>query len=120
MALPPRLILSDLSALRRIPVELPPVDLPQTTLAVPTAALSGGGGNAGGGAGGRGTGPRAAAGVGGGAGTGDEARYIFPASPRAAILPPLARGSRSVAGRTYHVKVWGSVEGRVPRVDVGA
>ena len=118
MALPPRLILSDLSALRRIHVELPPVDLPQTTLVVPTAALGGGGGNAGGGAGGRGVGPGAAAGVGVGSGTGDEASYIFPASPRTAILPPLAGVPGSVAGRTYRVKFWVSVEGRVTRVDV--
>ena len=118
MALPARLTPSELSALRRIHVELPPVDLPPTTLAVPTAALGGGGGNAGAGAGGRGTGPGAAAGVGVGSGTGDEASYIFPASPRTAILPPLAGVPGSVAGRTYHVKFWVSVEGRVTRVDV--
>jgi len=118
MALPPRLTPSDLSALRRIHVELPPLELPQATLPVPTAALSVGGGNAAGGAGGRGAGPGAAAGVGVGSGTGDEASYIFPASPRTAILPPLARVPGSVAGRTYHVKFWVSVEGRVMRVDV--
>ena len=118
MALPPRLTPSDLSALRRINVELPPLELPQATLTVPTAALSVGAGNAAGGAGGRGAGPGAAAGVGVGSGTGDEASYIFPASPRTAILPPLARVPGSVAGRTYHVKFWVSVEGRVTRVDV--
>ena len=117
MALPPRLALSDLSALRRINVELPPLELPQATLPVPTtAALGGGGGNAGGG--GRGTGPGAATGSGVGSGTGDEAGYIFPASPRTAILPPLAKVPGSVAGRTYRVKFWVSVEGRVTRVDV--
>src|SRR6266516_475120 len=47
-----------------------------------------------------------------------EAGYIFPASPRTAILPPLARVPGSVAGRTYHVKFWVSVEGRVTRVEV--
>jgi len=118
MALPPRLALSDLSALRRIHVELPPLELPQATLPVPTVALGGGGGNVGGGAAGRGTGPGSAAGVGLGSGTGDEAGYIFPASPRTAILPPLARVPGSVAGRTYHVRFWVSVEGRVTRVDV--
>jgi hypothetical protein len=118
MALSPRLTLSDLSTLRRIHVELPPLELPQATLPVPTVAPSGGGGTAGGGAGGRGTGPGAAAGAGVGSGTGDEASYIFPASPRTAILPPLARVPGSVAGRTYHVKFWVSVEGRVTRVDV--
>ena len=117
MALSPRLSLSDLSALRRIHVELPLLELSQATLPVPTVALGGGGGNAGGG-GGRGTGPGAAAGVGVGSGTGDEASYIFPASPRTAILPPLARVPGSVAGRTYRVKFWVSVEGRVTRVDV--
>ena len=117
MALPPRLALSDLSALRRINVELPPLELPQATLPVPTtAALGGGGGNAGGG--GRGTGPGAATGSGVGSGTGDEAGYIFPASPRTAILPPLAKVPGSVAGRTYRVKFWVSIEGRVTRVDV--
>jgi hypothetical protein len=121
MTLSPRLALSDLSALRRIHVELPPLELPQATLPVPTVALGGGGGggggNAGGGAAGR-TGPGAAAGVGVGPGTGDEAGYIFPASPRTAILPPLARVPGSVAGRTYRVMFWVSVEGRVTRVDV--
>ncbi len=117
MAVPPRLALSDLSALRRINVELPPLELPQATLTVPTTAvLGGGGGNAGGG--GRGTGPGAATGSGVGSGTGDEAGYIFPASPRTAILPPLANVPGSVAGRTYRVKFWVSVEGRVTRVDV--
>ncbi len=118
MALSPRLTLSDLSALRRIHVELPPLELPSATLLAPTVTPSGGGGTAGGGAGGRGTGPGAAAGAGVGSGTGDEASYIFPASPRTAILPPLARVPGSVVGRTYHVKFWVSVEGRVTRVDV--
>src|SRR5438034_9484778 len=118
MALPARLTPSELSALRRIHVELPAFALPQATLPAPTAALGGGGGNAGGGAGGRGTGLGAASGAGVGPGTGDEAGYIFPASPRTAILPPLARVPGSVAGRTYHVKFWVSVEGRVTRVDV--
>src|SRR5438034_11659715 len=109
MALPARLTPSELSALRRIHVELPAFALPQATLPAPTAALGGGGGNAGGGAGGRGTGLGAASGAGVGPGTGDEAGYIFPASPRTAILPPLARVPGSVAGRTYHVKFWVSV-----------
>jgi len=120
MALPARLTPSELSALRRIHVELPAFALPQATLPALTAALGGGGGggggNAGGGGGGRGTGLGAAAGV--GPGTGDEAGYIFPASPRTAILPPLASVPGSVAGRTYHVKFWVSVEGRVIRVEV--
>ena len=115
MALPARLTPSDLSALRRIHVELPPVELRQTTLPPPAAAQ---GGNVGGGGGGRVTGLGTTGGVGVGSGTGDEASYIFPASPRTAILPPLARVPGSVAGRTYRVKFWVSVEGRVTRVDV--
>jgi len=120
MASPPRLTLSDLSALGRIHVELPPVALPLAALPLPTAALGGGGGagGAGGAVGGRGTAIAAVAGAGVGSGTGDEAGYIFPASPRTAILPPLARVPGSVAGRTYRVKFWVSVEGRVTRVDV--
>src|SRR5256885_16509695 len=82
MALPARLTPSELSALRRIQVELPAFALPQATLPAPTAALGGGGGNAGGGAGGRGTGLGAASGAGVGPGTGGEAGYIFPAAPR--------------------------------------
>jgi len=120
MALPARLTPSELSALRRIHVELPAFALPQATPPALTAALGGGGGggNAGGGGGGRGTGLGAASGAGVGPGTGDEAGYIFPASPRTAILPPLASVPGSVAGRTYHVKFWVSVEGRVIRVEV--
>ena len=118
MALSPRLTLSDLSALRRIHVELPPLELPQATLPVPTAASSGGGGTAGGGAGGRGTGPGAATGAGVGPGTGDEAGYIFPAAPRRANVPSLGKVPGSVAGHTYRVKFWVSAEGRVTRVEV--
>jgi hypothetical protein len=119
MASPPRLILSDLSALGRIHVELPPVALAQAALPLPAAALGGGGGGGAGGAvGGRGTAIAAVAGAGVGSGTGDEAGYIFPASPRTAILPPLARVPGSVAGHTYRLKFWVSVEGRVTRVDV--
>jgi len=118
MALPPRLTPSDLSALRRIHVELPPLELPQATLPVPTAAPSVGGGNAAGGAGGRGAGPGAAAGVGVGSGTGDEAGYIFPAAPRRANVPSLGKVPGSVAGHTYRVKFWVSAEGRVTRVEV--
>jgi hypothetical protein len=34
------------------------------------------------------------------------------------ILPPLARVPGSVAGHTYRLKFWVSVDGRVTRVDV--
>src|SRR5437016_9966511 len=115
MALPARLTPSELSALRRIHVELPAFALPQATLPAPTAALGGGGGNAGGGAGGRGTGLGAASGAGVGPGTGDEAGYIFPAAPRRANVPSLGKVPGSVAGHTYRVKFWVSAEGRDPR-----
>jgi len=118
MALPARLTPSDLSALPRIHLELPPLVVPRTALPLPTAPLGGTGGNAGGGGAGRGMGLGTVGGAGVGSGTGDEASYIFPASPRTAILPPLASVPGSVAGRTYRVKFWVSVEGRVTRVDV--
>src|SRR5207247_4849812 len=71
MALPARLTPSELSALRRIHVELPAFVLPQATLPAPTAAPGGGGGNAGGGGGAGGAGLGAAGGGGVGAGSGD-------------------------------------------------
>src|SRR6266545_4587528 len=43
--------------------------------------------------------------------------YII-ASPRTAILPPLAKVPGSVAGHTYHVRFWVSAEGQVTRVEV--
>ena len=115
VAVSPRLTLADLSALPRIPVELPPLDLSQAMPPVPVAAPRDGAGNGGGGGGAGGTG---SPGAGMGSGTGDEAGYIFPASPRTAILPPLAKVPGSVAGHTYHVKFWVSAEGRVTLVEV--
>src|SRR5439155_1538455 len=53
-----------------------------------------------------------------GPGTGGEGGYIFVASPRTAILPPLARVPGSVAGRTYVVKFWVAADGRVTRVEI--
>ena len=69
------------------------------------------GGRPGGGGGGGGA-PETGAGT---TGTGD---YIFSASPRTTILPPLAQAPRSVAGRTYRVRFWVAVDGRVTRVEV--
>ena len=114
MALPPRLILSDLSALPRIHVELPPLELPQATLPVPTAAPSGGGGTAGGGAGGRGTGPGAAAGAGVGSGTGNEAGYIVRAQPRR-VLPLVPK---CASGGALEVRFWVGADGRPTRVEL--
>lgn len=118
VAAAPRVTLSDLAALQRIPVALPPLDLGRGAIP-PPAVVSGG---QGGGGGPRGTGVagpgNAAGGVGVGSGTGDEAGYIFPASPRTAILPPLAKVPGAVAGRWYRVKFWVTADGRVTRVDV--
>lgn len=115
---PPRLAVTDLTALRRIPVELPHLELSRTAVALPAPSLddriTGGGG------GGRG-GAAAPAGVGGGGlgtGTGTEAGYIFPASPRTAILPPPGEVPGSVAGRTLRVRFWVLEDGRVARVEV--
>src|SRR2546430_982876 len=73
-------------------------------------ALGRGGGGGGGAGGGTGAAP--------GPGTGGEGGYIFVASPRTAILPPLARVPGSVAGRTYVVKFWVAADGRVTRVEI--
>jgi hypothetical protein len=110
----PRLALSDPTALQRIPVALPPLDLGRA--AVPPPAVEGGGGAGGGG--GRTVVGTTGSGAGAGPGTGGEAGYIFPAAPRTAILPPLAKVPGSVAGRWYRVRFWVTADGRVTRVDV--
>jgi hypothetical protein len=108
----PRVALADLAALPRIPVALPPLDLERGVMPAPAIGGGGPGGEAGA------TGATGAAGEGLGPGTGGEAGYIFPASPRTAILPPLAKVPGAVAGRWYHVKFWVAADGRVTRVDV--
>ncbi len=114
---------SDLTMLRGIQVELPAVDLVQNALPPPSVGgVSGGGGGGGGagaaGAGGAGAGLGSGAGPATGPGMGAEAGYIFPASPRTAILPPLAKVPGSVAGRWYHVRFWVAADGRVTQVAV--
>jgi outer membrane biosynthesis protein TonB len=42
----------------------------------------------------------------------------LPASPRTAILPPLAKVPGSVAGRTYRIRFSVAADGRVTRVEV--
>ena len=68
--------------------------------------------------GGRGTGAGAGGDSAAGSGTGGESDYIFVASPRTAILPPLAKVPGSVAGRTYRLRFSVAADGRVTRVDV--
>jgi hypothetical protein len=107
---------SDLTMLRDIPLELPSVDL--ASALPPPSVGGGGGGGGGGGAPGPGAGLGGGIGPAAGPGTGAEAGYIFPASPRTAILPPLAKVPGSVAGRWYHVRFWVAPDGRVTQVDV--
>jgi hypothetical protein len=116
VAPPLRLTVSDLAVLRRIQVELPPIEPLRTTVSAPLLdyrVVAGGGGGAGGGGDG-GMSP----GAGMGTGTGIEAGYIFPASPRTAILPPPGQAPGSVAGHTLRVKFWVATDGRVTRVEV--
>jgi len=116
----PALALSDVRSLPQLKLDLPPLEVPRETVRVAllggaAAGASGAGPGAGGGQGG-GTG--GATGADAGPGTGGEGGYIFVASPRTAILPPLAKVPGSVAGRTYVVKFWVAVDGRVTRVEI--
>jgi hypothetical protein len=110
----PAVAVSDLRALPPLKLDLPPLDLPRAPPLAGTAA----------GAAAAGTGPGAGGGAGGGTGgapgpgMGGEGGYIFLASPRTAILPPLAKVPGSVAGRTYVVRFWVAADGRVTRVEI--
>jgi len=125
---PPHVAVADLSglqaALQAVRLDLPPLELPETAPAVGTAvavAVPGapaGPGQGSGADGGKGAGAGSGVGSAPGPGTGDAAGYIFVASPRTAILPPLAGVPRSVAGRTYRVRFWVGAEGRVTRIEV--
>lgn len=120
---PPRL--ASLHALARIKVDVPAVAVPRDTVAPDAVASAAGvsaaaptqGTGAGAGAG-AGAGVGAGAGAGPGAGMGGAGDYIFVASPRTAILPPLAKVPGSVAGRTYRVRFTVAADGRVTQVDV--
>ncbi len=118
----PPVSVSDLPVLRQVKLDLPPLELPHATLPAPPAAgLPGAVGMLGQGPGagaGPGLGIGAGAGPDVGPGTGGEGGYIFVASPRTAILPPLAKVPGSVAGRTYRVRFWVAADGRVTRVEV--
>ena len=103
----PRVQLTALPPLQEIKLDVPAIAPALESAAAPGGAASGGGGQ------GAGPGTGSAAGPGSGGG-GD---YII-ASPRTAILPPLAKVPGSVAGRTYRVRFWVSADGRVTRVEV--
>jgi hypothetical protein len=107
---------SALPPVEPISVALPPIEVPRATPPVAGPAASGAG-TAGGGPGAGGA-PGSGTGIDMGPGTGGVGGYIFVASPRTAILPPLAQVPGSVRGRTYHVKFWVSAEGQVTRVEV--
>lgn len=118
---PPPLAIASLPTLARIKVDVPAVQVPRDTItpsALANAAGVAGAGQAGAGGAGAGQGVGEGAGVGPGTGTGDAGDYIFVASPRTAILPPLAKVPGSVAGRTYRIRFWVEADGRVTRVDV--
>ncbi len=103
----PRVQLTALPPLQEIKLDVPAIAPALESAAAPGGAASGGAGQGAG----PGTGSAAGPGTGGG---GD---YII-ASPRTAILPPLAKVPGSVAGRTYRVRFWVSADGRVTRVEV--
>jgi len=118
----PAVALSDLRSLPQLRLDVPPLEVPRETLRLALAGAATATGNrgqaagtdVGGGAGGAGGGTGADLGP----GMGGEGGYIFVASPRTAILPPLAKVPGSVAGRTYRVRFWVAADGRVTRVEV--
>jgi TonB family protein len=90
-------------------LQLSKIDVPR----LDSSRDSGSGGSTGPGASpGRGTGSAE------GPGTGGEGDYIVIASPRTAILPPLAKVPGSVAGHTYRIRFWVGADGRVTRVEI--
>ena len=101
---PPKAPIAGLPTLNRIKVDLPRLDVGQD---------SGSGG-----APGPGASPGSGAGSAEGPGTGGEGDYIVIASPRTAILPPLAKVPGSVAGHTYRIRFWVGADGRVTRVEI--
>ena len=114
----PAVAVSDLRALPALHLDLPPLEVPRAPLVAGTAAGAVVAGAGPGAAGGQGSGTGGGAGAAVGPGMAGEGGYIFVASPRTAILPPLARVPGSVAGRTYVVKFWVATDGRVTRVEI--
>ena len=105
----PDLRLASLPALAQIRLDVPPL-APLVALSSEAPVEGPGPGGGAGETGGTG-------GTGGAAGTG-AADYIFVASPRTAILPPLAKVPGSVSGRTYRIRFWVAADGRVTRVEI--
>lgn len=99
---PPRVQLAGLPALSQIKLDLPRLDFAAGTGDAPGPGASPGHGS------GSMEGP----------GTGGEGDYIVIASPRTAILPPLARVPGSVAGHTYRIRFSVGADGRVTRVEI--
>ena len=119
----PAVALSDLRSLPQLRLDVPLLEVPRETLRLALAgAATANPGQAAGTEGRGGAGGVGGAGGGTGAdlgpGMGGEGGYIFVASPRTAILPPLAKVPGSVAGRTYRVRFWVAADGRVTRVEV--
>jgi hypothetical protein len=118
MAAPPRLSALDLSALRRIQVELPPLQVSQPTLPapapVPTPTLGGAVGGGGGGGGANAAAGAGTSGAGPGSGTGGEGGYIVPAHPRRVIPRPPA----CVSQASLRLRFWVAADGRATRVEV--
>ena len=104
IAATPSVHLANLPPLSQIKVDLPRVDFG------PDSGV--------GGAPGPGASPGPGTGSAEGPGTGGEGDYIVIASPRTAILPPLAKVPGSVAGHTYRVRFWVGADGRVIRVEI--
>jgi hypothetical protein len=102
-----------------VKIDLPPPSVVMTPpVAVGTGeGTTGGAGQGSGTGGGRGTGTGTGAGADTGSGSGGDARDIFPASPRWAVLPP-SGAPREARGRRYEVRFWVTAEGRVTRVEV--
>lgn len=102
----PTMQITSLPALSQIKVDVPKLDLARDS------------GSGTGGTPGPGASPGPGTGSAEGPGTGGEGDYIVIASPRTAILPPLAKVPGSVAGHTYRVRFWVGADGRVTRVEI--
>ena len=91
------------------PVKL---DLPQVTVPREAAPVGQGPGSGPGTGGGQGTGVGPGTGSDVGPGTGGEGSYIFPADPRATVLPPPCAHGR------FTIRFWVAADGKVSRVEV--